>query len=57
MAISAHSSASGKLKTCYDRGMTHRKRLIETSFNVLVAASQAFIAVVAGVAFAFVLWS
>jgi hypothetical protein len=37
--------------------MSHRKRLIEASFNALVAASQAFIAVVAGVAFALALWS
>jgi hypothetical protein len=37
-------SQAGKLKACYDRGMIHRKRLIEASFNVLVAASQAFIA-------------
>ena len=37
--------------------MINSKRLMDTCFHAAVAASQAFIAVVAGVAIAFALWS
>jgi hypothetical protein len=37
--------------------MTNSQRLMNTCFHAAVAVSQAFIAVVAGVAVAFALWS
>ena len=37
--------------------MTDTRRLYDTCFRAAVAVSQAFIAVVAGVAVAFALWS
>jgi len=40
-----------------DRNMTRSRNLTDACFRAAVWASQAFIAVVAGVAFAFALWS
>ena len=37
--------------------MTNSRRIYDACFHAAVAASQAFIAVVAGVAVAFALWS
>jgi hypothetical protein len=37
--------------------MINRKRPVAARFNALVATSQAFVAVVAGVTFALALWS